>query len=83
LSPEKGQTLRRRKNGLAAMGYLSFLFSGVRGGSRPSSSRFCIWTEGPSSWLVDLDGQDAHHVVMQAHQALHFLHGGAGASVRR
>ena len=24
---------------------------------------------------VDLDGQHAHHVVMQAHQAFHFLHG--------
>ena len=26
--------------------------------------------------LIDLDGQNTHHVVMQAHQAFHFLHGG-------
>jgi hypothetical protein len=33
---------------------------------------------------VDLDGQNAHHVVMQTHQAFHFLHGvrrGVGAHV--
>ena len=27
---------------------------------------------------VDLDGQNAHDVVVQAHQALHLLHGSGG-----
>ena len=53
----------------------------------PRSSRWLrAWStaEGPSSWAVDLDGQDAHDVLMEPHQPLHLLHRrgrGVGAHV--